>query len=115
MPSVTIRTDGSVTLCPSLPFSIGNVRERPPLRDILKSPDPGSERVLGIRVRDIKKCLSCKYVKICGAGCRANAFLETGKLIEVDPVTCKMMEFFDSEILPYLPRKSRELIEGYLT
>ncbi|RLF81730.1 hypothetical protein DRN38_00640 [Thermococci archaeon] len=114
LPSVTIRTDGSVTLCPSLPFSIGNIRERP-LRDILESPDPGSERVLRIRIRDIKKCSNCRYVKICGAGCRANAFLETGKLIEVDSITCKMMEFFESEILPHLPRKSRELIGEYLT
>lgn len=81
--------DGKVSPChaflPSRKYSFGNILERAP-RDYMKHP------VLRLwRKRtplNIKDCLWCPAVSICGGGCAANVYVAKGTLFKKDERNC---------------------------
>lgn len=110
--SLTIRPNGDVSFCPSLDIPIGNVKKEK-IRDILNS----NNRLFNLRIKDIKDCQGCKYLPICGTGCRADAYYMTGDLYSRDPIACESMKMFEKYILPILPlerkKEFKRLTEKY--
>ncbi|MEM3712302.1 MAG: radical SAM protein [Thermoproteota archaeon] len=111
--SLVIRTDGFIGLCPSLPITFGNIRDHT-LFEIIKNYKDYSDncrKFTEIRIEHLKECSTCRFLKLCGGGCRAKAYLESGDLLGKDRLTCELMEFFESKILKLLPLESKALIE----
>jgi len=61
-----------------------------------------------LKLKNQKECLNCRYLKLCKGGCPANAFYLTGKFTNVDITSCLMFYYFETEVLPNLPKKVRE-------
>ncbi|WP_420094255.1 SPASM domain-containing protein [Paenibacillus faecalis] len=53
-------------------------------------------------------CANCKYLKICGTGCRANAFESFGDIYRKDPLNCEVLPLFEKHISPLFSRETRE-------
>lgn len=96
----TIRPNGDVSFCPSLNIVFGNLKNDK-LVDVLKNKD--FLKFCRIKIKDIKDCQNCKYLKICGSGCRADAFYLNNDILSKDDVSCKIIKNFHKHILPLLP------------
>lgn len=82
-----IRPDGEVWPCVALPWSLGNVRDKP-YRDILSD----SERLKKAREitwGDSDKCRQCSVSWAC-ARCPGDAFVENGDVNEPTPMECAL-------------------------
>jgi len=80
-----IEPDGNVVLCPSLPYVMGNIRENS-VNEIWNRIKK-SNLCNMIRERKITgKCSKCSQIKICGGGCRADAYGLTGDILSEDPL-----------------------------
>jgi len=80
---VAITAEGNVALCPMLSeLSAGNLRNQD-IQDLWEK----SPLFLYIRnIRNIKGyCSACKYLDVCGGGCKAMAFFKTGDPMGSDP------------------------------
>ena len=109
---ITIRPNGQVLICPTLDYACGNVSQNE-LKPILSSKK--RYELLNITVDSLEKCNQCKYLSICGGGCRADALIERGSLYTYDPVACKLMETMEEKLLSAFPlsfqAKVKECIE----
>lgn len=99
---LTIRPDGQVSFCPTLNKVYGNILTTD-LVEIISQKE--WKQFEAIKIKDIKKCIDCKFMKICGGGCRAESYYYTGDFFQPDPVSCEMMQFLYSEVVPILPPK----------
>jgi radical SAM protein with 4Fe4S-binding SPASM domain len=105
----SVRVTGEVGFCPSLPLAFGDISDRP-LADIVTG--ESYREFARLRVADVEPCARCRYRRLCGTGCRADALLRTGDLRGVDASACQRMLFFERELLPLLPERAREFILG---
>lgn len=105
----TIKPNGEVVFCASLEdikeAQLGNVKNKP-LRDIWFSKKHMNFQKL--KIKDLIDCPNCKYVRVCGAGCRSNAVLTYNSIYKPDPRACLSMKALDSKILPLLPLSLQE-------
>jgi len=111
-----IRSDGSVEFCNSLHAVSVNIREAGSLKNALQS--QAFRDFYAFRVGDIRHCPICRYLNICGGGCRGEALTHLKDMRLPDPIACRMMELVESEIMPALSEqeqaKYRKLIRGDL-
>ena len=66
-----------------------------------------------IKIKDLS-CAECRYLKLCGGGCRANAFSYYGDLKGPDPIACKMLPLVEKEIVPILPKFQAEVYYSHI-
>ena len=110
--NLSIKPDGTAVFCASLeihePAVLGNV-----VREGLAGVWYGARhRVFrSARLSDLTECASCRYVRLCGGGCRSNALLSYGDIRARDPRACVAMEMLEREIVPALPLEFRERID----
>jgi radical SAM protein with 4Fe4S-binding SPASM domain len=89
---LSIKPNGDVVPCGMLvDFVIGNIRKLP-LSDIWYSRE--MQQLKQIEIKKVKECLRCKYVWICGAGCRVNPYFKYNSLFRKDDDTCMVFSFF---------------------
>lgn len=81
-----ISVTGDVQPCVSVPWSAGNVRERPFI-DIWRY-SPVFQRIRGLRVADYESCAPCPDKPYC-SGNRGAAFNYSGSYTGIDPFVCK--------------------------
>ncbi|MFB0560137.1 MAG: radical SAM protein [Candidatus Lokiarchaeia archaeon] len=82
---ICIEPDGNVVLCPSLPYVMGNIRKIS-MKEVWNK-IKNSKICDMIRERRIAgKCGNCSYIKVCGGGCRADAYGLTGDILSEDPL-----------------------------
>lgn len=112
--TLCVKPNGDIVFCPSLLMPLANVMTK-------KGVDVGSaikkarkNKFFGIKVRNIKDCVSCRYLNICGSGCRADALYWSKDMKKPDPVACKYMKLMESEIMPILPKKEREYLRALI-
>ncbi len=80
-----IEPDGNVVLCPSLPYVMGNIRKNG-INEVWNK-IKNSKICDMVRKRRIAgKCGNCSYIKVCGGGCRADAYGLTGDILSEDPM-----------------------------
>lgn len=94
-----IKPNGDVVSCPYCSeLSMGNILASP-IRDIWYSAQMKQTKAL--RIKDVTACKGCDLVRLCGTGCRANAFFLHGDFTKgKDDHACMAVEFFRSEVMP---------------
>lgn len=102
--SFTIKSNGDVGLCPTLPVSFGNIHKQNLCNLINKNK---FQQFKKMKITDIKECMDCKYLKLCGTGCRADAIFSTGDIYNKDLKSCVNLKYFEKYILPVLPKQTR--------
>ena len=105
----TIKPNGDVVFCSSLEgyegAYLGNVKEKP-LVDIWYS---GTHmKFQSLSIKEIPECASCKFVRLCGGGCRSNAWLTYKDIYRPDPRACLAMRTIDERVIPLLPKPLQE-------
>ncbi|WP_427340778.1 radical SAM protein [Caloranaerobacter sp. DY30410] len=102
--SITIRGNGDVGFCPSLPLNFGNIKEQS-IKEITQNTKFND--FINLKVSQIsEKCLDCKYLELCGAGCRADSYLLTKSLNEIDRISCDILPYIETDILPIFMKGS---------
>ena len=76
----SILPEGTVKFCGYFPHNLGNVRKQS-FREIWS--DKNKKKLI-VDCLD-NKCMNCIYVTLCGGGCRANAYVNSGSLSAPDP------------------------------
>lgn len=77
----TILPNGGVRACGYFPQDLGNIRKGN-FKEIWSKQGRKKELIVDSLG---KKCSACVYIGLCGGGCRANAYLNSGSLIAADP------------------------------
>lgn len=57
------------------------------------------------KINDLEGCKKCKFLSLCGGGCRATADVFSGSIIKKDPVACSAMAYFFRKIVPLLKKR----------
>ena len=107
--SMTINPEGEILLCPSLHVSFGQMENFKNYRNSKKWKEFASKK----RESPIG-CKNCRYLKICGGGCRANAFCGEREIWGRDFLSCKLMEFLERELLYHFPLKIQKQFKSLL-
>ena len=94
-----INANGDLIFCPALNIPYASVKEA----SIMEAVSASSQ------LRDFKtitigslSCGNCRYLKICGGGCRADAYRWLGDFRTLDPNACCIMRRVEEQILPLL-------------
>jgi radical SAM protein with 4Fe4S-binding SPASM domain len=109
--AMTIKPNGDIGFCPTLDWIFGNIKN-----DSIES-IPKKEKYiewLSIKTKDVKACINCKYFRICGTGCRADAYYLTGDLYEKDYNACMFISNFHKRIIPLLSHKQQVEFDNLL-
>lgn len=105
MPSVSINNLGNVSFCPSLALIFGNIRKKN-LSEILISEE--YKKFINLKIKNLRNCSECKYIKLCGGGCRADALEVNKDITSIDKLSCERAILFEKYILPILPDNIRK-------
>ncbi len=104
--TLCIKPNGDLIFCPSLLTPFSNIKNKYGEINISKAiEDAKKNNFFQISVGDIEKCKNCKYLNICGSGCRADALYWENDILAPDPVACKYMELMEKRVLPILPQE----------
>ena len=107
---MTLKPDGQLQLCPSLDdLSFGHAKDG--LFDAWEA--AWNHSLKTFRVNDLSGCQSCRYLSLCGGGCRANARDLSGNLWGRDPRACFAMEWYE-ENLTLLPESAQDSFRSLL-
>jgi radical SAM protein with 4Fe4S-binding SPASM domain len=104
--TLCVKPNGDVTFCPSLLTPLSNILDPNGKVNVSQALNEArADKFFSIKVKNIKKCVACRYLNICGSGCRADALYWRGDLLKPDPVACKYMHLMEKQIIPTLPNK----------
>lgn len=106
-----INANGDLIFCPALTVPFASVKSQSIKEAIKKSEWLKDFRVITVRSLG---CGNCRYVKICGGGCRADALRWLGKMAVSDPNSCCMMPRIERKILPLLGDRERKAFEALI-
>lgn len=67
-----------------------------------------------MKIEDAKQCCGCKYLKLCGGGCRYNSKVIFGDYSNPDPIRCSCYPLMEKHILPVLTDERRRKVQSYL-
>jgi len=96
--SICIKASGELTFCPALDLPFASVKSRS-LNDALET--PWLTKFKQMTARSVS-CGNCRYIKLCGGGCRADAYAWLGDIREIDPISCCLMTRVERDIVPIL-------------
>lgn len=103
--NIGVRGNGEVTPCSRFfNFQFGNIKKNS-LREIKLKDEYVA--FWNIKISDLKDCLNCKYLYVCGGGCRANAVSENGGIYDKDPTACAIMPLFEKYIIPLFSEETQ--------
>lgn len=115
MTNASIKPNGKVVFCASMeifePANLGYAVQEG-LENVWYGERHMNYRKL--KIKDLEKCAQCRYVRICGGGCRSNALLSYGSLYAEDPRACTAMKMLEEEIMPMLPEDVKMQIESLI-
>ena len=108
--SITINPRGDLLLCPSLHIPFGNIKNLENYREEKKW-----KEFINHKRSSPNGCGGCRYLRLCGGGCRANSLTYTGELWGKDILSCKIMNFLEKELIPlYSNEVQRQFKENLL-
>ncbi|MDR3559410.1 MAG: radical SAM protein [Candidatus Pacebacteria bacterium] len=94
-----VKTNGNLIFCPALNIPMGSVRGMSIREALAKSQWLDNFGKLTV---DSVQCAGCRYIKLCGGGCRADALGWFSKMNAIDPNSCCLMVRVEKEIIPML-------------
>lgn len=101
-----IRGLGEVTPCARfLDLKLSSVRDQG-IREAKKS--DLYINFWNIKVSDFTECKSCRYYRICGSGCRANAYEKYGDIMRKDPLNCEIFPAMEKYIIPLFSEETQK-------
>lgn len=103
---LSIKPNGDVVFCPSLNFAMANYRKEGSLEKVFNKEK--QHKFYKLKTNNIKDCKNCRYLLICGGGCRCNALYDFGDWTKRDTSACMTFPFWEKEILPIL-KKSHQV------
>lgn len=106
-----INANGDVIFCPALNVPLASVKNQS-----VKDAVQGSAWLKDFKAITVQSlgCGDCRYIKICGGGCRADALRWLGKISMIDPNSCCMMPRIETKILPLLGDGERQAFEALI-
>ncbi len=90
---INIMPNGDVYPCPNLIdpiWKMGNIRELE--LDVLINQSQAAKKIIARDVREVKGCSDCRIRFVCGGGCMANSYLNSGDINDKDP----LCEFYNT-------------------
>ncbi|MDP1706530.1 MAG: radical SAM protein [bacterium] len=97
-----------------------NVEERGTLKDFQTGKFVNlTKTIIGrpfylMRIADVVQCAECRYVALCGGGCRYETKALFGTILNPDPIRCSYYPLMEKHILPVLSQERRRLVESRL-
>ncbi|MFA6047803.1 MAG: radical SAM protein [Parcubacteria group bacterium] len=67
-----------------------------------------------MKIGDVGQCCECRYLKLCGSGCRYNSKVLFGDYSSPDPIRCSCYPLMEKYILPVLTDERRKKVWSYL-
>lgn len=101
--SFPLRPNGDMVFCPSFDLPMSNFVKEGSLKKAIKK--KYQHEFYKLKIDDVIGCRNCKYLKLCGTGCRVDAYYYKGNYKEIDPIACSLMPLVEKEIIPILPKK----------
>ncbi len=100
-----VNANGDLIFCPALNLPFASIKNQS-INDAVG----GSAWLKNFKTITVKSlgCGNCRYIKICGGGCRADSLRWLGKIEMVDLNSCCMMPMIEERILPLLGDRERE-------
>lgn len=105
MNRIVINNVGDIQFCPLMNLSFGNYRNFTSLKKALNNEEMINFKK--IKINDLP-CVKCKYLKLCGGGCRSNALVYLKDIKGVDPIACIYYPLVEKYILPMLTLHERK-------
>ena len=107
---ISMKPNGDVIFCPSLSFAMSNFRNAGcDMKQVFK--DEENHDFYKLKMSDIKACKGCRYLKVCGGGCRANSIYDFNSFVERDLSACTTFPFWEQNILPILKPDHQEFFK----
>ncbi len=106
--SVCIKPNGDINACAAYDLWLANIRESGSLALAIRNAK--LNQFFSMRISDIDKCCKCRYIRICGGGCRADAKYLTGSDSQPDPLCCSLLPLVEKEIFPILPAEEKDVM-----
>ena len=101
-----MKPNGDIIFCPSLNFALANYRKERNLIKCFKKEE--QHNFLKIKTKDLKECMDCRYLRLCGGGCRANAIYEFNDYCGRDSTACATFPEWEKNILPILKKSHQK-------
>ncbi len=111
-----INANGDIIFCPALNKPMANVKSQS-IKDAVENSEWFSD-FKRITIESLN-CKGCRYIKICGGGCRADALRWMGNIRAEDVNSCCMMVRVEKRIVPLLTTEEQKAynnlidIKGY--
>lgn len=109
---VTINADAGISLCTPLTLTAGKAVRGVGLPEVARA--LSSHPFLQLKQRELVHCPGCRYYKLCGGGCRADALEWTGSYTNPDPIACSMMLAVENRVIPALSQKLRDVYRALI-
>lgn len=106
-----INANGDLIFCPALNVPYASVKNQS-IKDAIRESN-WLRDYKSITVQSLG-CGSCRYIRICGGGCRADALRWLGKIPIIDPNSCCMMPRIEAKIIPLLGDGERKAFESLI-
>jgi len=94
-----VNANGDLIFCPALNLPFSSVKKQTIKEAVKNSNWLNSFKSITV---DSLGCGNCRYIKICGGGCRADSQRWLNKTKAIDPNSCCMMPRIEKTILPLL-------------
>lgn len=106
-----INANGDLIFCSAINTPYASVKSRS-IEDAVN----GSDWLRDYKAITVQSlgCGSCRYIKICGGGCRADSLRWLGKIPVIDPNSCCMMTRVEAKILPLLGDGERRAFKALI-
>ena len=106
---LSMKPNGDVIFCPSLSFAMSNYRKAGSIKNVFD--EESKHPFYNLKMSDLKKCEGCRYLKVCGGGCRANAIYDFDDYTEKDLSACATFPFWEKNILPILKQSHQKFFK----
>jgi len=106
-----VNANGDLVFCPALNIPFASVREQ-----TIKKAIENSEWLNDFKKINVASlgCGNCRYIKICGGGCRADSQRWLGTVRAIDPNSCCMMPMTEKKILPLLGEEEQRAFRSLI-
>lgn len=98
---LVIRPDGAITRCSSHNEILNKITEDSDIVNVFTESE--NNDFMNIKVQDLTNCQNCRYLGICGGGCRANAKYFCGTNFDSDPIACSILPLAEKSLWKRLP------------
>ncbi len=107
---LAMKPNGDIIFCPSLTFALSNYRKEGSLSKCFEKEKNHS--FYDLKISDLKDCVGCRYLRICGGGCRANAIYNFNDIRGRDSMACATFPYWEKNILPVLPKSHQKFFRN---